>query len=284
MRGVDLNDEEVRSRGKLYNAFKENWKKNAGKLKEAAISFTKKTGVVQSLPEKVMELKSSLLFWLHDLHERSKDEEERRLLTFLIHKIDRVFQLDDMIVTYWLQNNPKPNPLVKEFNESIAALEADKHSEVNTSIIKSVKELAPDLEWYIKKAACLETHGETTEYVNANIIGERGVIYDDKLTVGLTVMPPNIQYPEHQHVAEEFYLVLSDGQWNKHSGEWEDRKLGDYVYNESNIVHSTRSGDKPLVTLWFHYHPNEIQNFAYKYRSLPKKLMEKLGRSMDKDE
>ena len=284
MRGIDPSEEADGTRGTLAGTVKDNWMQNAGKLVESAKSFAMKVGLVQTLPKKITNLRDSLLHWLTELYKNSGDEEEKRVLAFLILKLHRVFQLNDMIVTYWSQHNPKPSLLAKEFDESIAALEAEEHSEVNTGIIKSVKELAPDLEWYIKKAPCLETHGETVEYVNANIIGERGVIRDDKLTVGLTVMPPNIQYPEHQHVAEEFYLVLSDGKWNKHSGEWEEKTLGDYVYNESNIVHSTRSGDKPLVTLWFHYHPNELQNFAHRFMDFPKVILKMLGHPIDDDE
>ncbi len=285
MRGIDPAEEEAdRTRGALASSAKESLTVNAGKLVESVKSLAKRIGIVKTLPDKTMNLKDGLLLWLTDLYKRSEDEEEKKLLVFLILKIHRVFQLNNIIVTYWSQHNPQPNPLMEQFDASIAALEAEEHSEVNTSIIKSVKELAPDLEWYIKRTKCLEPHGETTEYVNANIIGERGVIRDDKLTVGLTVMPPNIQYPEHQHVAEEFYLVLSDGEWNKHSGEWEKKTLGDYVYNESNIVHSTRSRNKPLVTLWFHYHPTELQNFVHRFVDFPKVILRMLGHPIEDEE
>ena len=276
MRGLHSSDgEEIRGTTTI-NSMKEKFKQNFRELKESAKQFSKQTGVVQTIPQKFMNLKDSLILWLTDLHEKSSSADERKLLTFLLDKIDRVFQLNDMFFSYWIQKNPNPNHLEKEFNEGIALLEAGTHSEVNTNIIKAVKDLAPDLEWYFKKAPCLEEHGTEREYANANIIGEKGVIYDDNLTVGLTVMPRRVQYPEHQHKAEEFYLVLNDGQWNKNSGEWQHKTLGEYVYNESNIVHSTRSGENPLVTLWFHYNPNDIQNFAYKFKDLPNMLKQKI--------
>lgn len=190
-----------------------------------------------------------MILWLKSLHDKSNEEAEKKLLTLLLNKIDRVFKLDDKFVTYWIQKNPKHNPLEKEFNDGIALLEAEEQSEVNKNIIKSVKELAPDLKWYEEKTPSLKKRDTENKYANPNIVGERGVIYDDNLTVGLTVMPPNIQCPEHRHKAEEFYLVSNNGKWNKSGGEWVEKKLGDYVYNESNIIHSTKSGDEPLVTL-----------------------------------
>lgn len=259
---IMVESERATTKGSLFQDAAE----MAKKIKEQAKGFASQTGLTSELPEKFMNLRTSLIAWLTDLYERSDDEDEKNLLSIIRNKIDRVFKLDEFVLTYWVRKNPKKNKLEQQFNQAIARLEACDNSEVNTAIINAVKELGPDLEWFKKKTPCLEEHVEGEEYTNANIIGERGIIYDDNLTVGLTVMPPNIQYPEHQHLAEEFYLVMTDGSWKKEGEDWKEKKLGDYVYNESNIKHATKSGDKPLVTLWFHYHPNDFQRMIFKFK------------------
>lgn len=90
-----------------------------------------------------------------------------------------------------------------------------------------MKEIAPLLEWYIEKVRC--TNREPNEFSNANYIGQRGVIRHESLTIGLTTMTPNIEYPPHSHEGEEFYVVLNEGSWNQDNGEWQRKKLGEHL-------------------------------------------------------
>lgn len=85
------------------------------------------------------------------------------------------------------------------------------------------------------------------------LIGPHGLERRDDVTVGLTLMAPNVRYPDHRHPPEEFYLVLSSGEWRQDGGAWHEPGPGGVVYHSPGVVHSVRSGAAPLLTLWLHW-------------------------------
>lgn len=227
------------------------------------------------LHEAFINLKNSLLEWLAKLQEETKVESEVKLFTFLQNKIHDIFENGNRFDSDDVQYNPRDNPCTAEFKRGIEILEEVESSELNKNIVHAVKRLEPMLEWYVKKGEKTPVDAtQNFEYVNCNIVGKRGVIHDEDLTIGITVMDPNSVYPAHNHVEEEFYVVLNTGSWNQNNGLWMEKTLGDYVYNPSNIVHSTKSGDDPLVTIWFHYNPSFRDKFNYEMNFAFKAIME----------
>ncbi|WP_417225646.1 dimethylsulfonioproprionate lyase family protein [Amphritea sp.] len=87
-------------------------------------------------------------------------------------------------------------------------------------------------------------------HINAEIIGPRGLERRDDITVGISLMRPGLTYPDHHHLPEEIYLVLSHGLWRQADDFWWSPGIGGYVYNPSHIVHAMRSVDTPLLALW----------------------------------
>jgi hypothetical protein len=68
--------------------------------------------------------------------------------------------------------------------------------------------------------------------------------------IGVSLMAPNLQYPDHRHPPAEVYYSLSPGSWRQGDGPWVTPGIGGLIYNPSNIVHSMRSSDVPLLAIW----------------------------------
>ena len=87
-------------------------------------------------------------------------------------------------------------------------------------------------------------------HANAMFVGPGGLEPRDDVWIGVSLMAPNVRYPDHQHPPEEVYTVLSDGEWRKADGDWFPPGIGGIVHNSPGIVHAMRSGDKPLLAIW----------------------------------
>lgn len=87
-------------------------------------------------------------------------------------------------------------------------------------------------------------------HANAMIVGPGGVEERRDLWLGVTVMAPNVRYPDHDHAPEEVYLVLSEGEFRQGTGAWFAPGIGGSFYNEPAIRHAMRSVDTPFLALW----------------------------------
>ena len=81
-------------------------------------------------------------------------------------------------------------------------------------------------------------------------MGKGGLEERDDVWVGISLMAPGIEYPEHHHPPEEVYLALSSGHWQQASGIWFEPEIGGLFYNRPNILHAMRSGTSPLLATW----------------------------------
>ena len=115
-------------------------------------------------------------------------------------------------------------------------------------LVSNVFELADFLPWYQRPVA--QNSQFMAGHCNAQIIGPQGLEVRHDLIVGITLMRPDIAYPDHQHEPEEIYLVLGNGRWRQGKGEWHTPDLGGLVYNPSNVMHGMKSLDQPLIALW----------------------------------
>ncbi len=144
------------------------------------------------------------------------------------------------------QQGPRTNPLsdllpqIKQASVTLPTL--------CQNMVSSVIDLADELPWYKRPVANNPSFMES--HVNAQIIGPEGLEVRQDLIVGVTLMRPDIDYPDHQHEPEELYLVLSDGRWRQGNGEWHTPGLGGLVYNSSDVMHGMKSVNTPLFALW----------------------------------
>ncbi|MDO6562304.1 dimethylsulfonioproprionate lyase family protein [Amphritea sp. 1_MG-2023] len=115
-------------------------------------------------------------------------------------------------------------------------------------LVNSFFDIADDLTWF--QRAAVNQPDFMAGHANAEIIGPRGLAVGDGITVGVTLMQPDLTYPDHHHPPEEIYLVLSEGLWWQQGQPWWSPDIGGYVYNPANIVHAMQSLDKPLFAIW----------------------------------
>ena len=112
----------------------------------------------------------------------------------------------------------------------------------------SLTPIFPKLKWYKREGDYPKKFIQG--HANALIIGKEGLYKLNDLVVGITLLAPKIQYPDHDHPPEEVYITLSDGNWRQNAGVWSSPGLGGLVYNPKNITHSMRAKNEPLLAVW----------------------------------
>ncbi|WP_183609387.1 MULTISPECIES: dimethylsulfoniopropionate lyase [Rhizobium] len=120
-----------------------------------------------------------------------------------------------------------------------------------TRLIETFKGIEPMLEW---RRRTKYDHTATDNFVdghaNAMIIGPGGLEERSDLWFGVTLMAPDVRYPDHDHAPEEVYLVLSKGEFQQGDGVWFSPGVGGSFYNVPGIKHAMRSVDTPLFAFW----------------------------------
>lgn len=118
-------------------------------------------------------------------------------------------------------------------------------------LIERFKAIEPLLEW---RRRSNNDGSESVNFfeghANAMIIGPGGLEDRRDLWIGVTLMAPNVRYPDHDHAPEEVYLVLSEGEFRQGLGAWFSPGVGGSFYNEPGIRHAMRSVDAPLFAFW----------------------------------
>ena len=111
--------------------------------------------------------------------------------------------------------------------------------------------LEPNLTWTRRASS---DHTASTNFVdghaNAMIVGPRGYELREDVWVGVSLLAPNVRYPDHHHAPEEVYLVLSQGKFRQGEAEWFEPGIGGSFYNTPNIKHAMASGATPLFAVW----------------------------------
>lgn len=118
------------------------------------------------------------------------------------------------------------------------------------ALSETLEGLAPDLSW--QRRANAETQGERFYHGHANttIIGPAGVEPRNDVIIGVSLVAPDVWYPEHNHPPEELYIVMSEGDWYHENAGWYTPGIGAIVYHEPWITHAMRSGEQPLLAVW----------------------------------
>lgn len=115
---------------------------------------------------------------------------------------------------------------------------------------RALAALAPRLAWW-RRPNTDDPNGTFFHgHANATVIGKGGLEERDDVWVGISLMAPDVDYPEHHHPPEEVYLVLSPGHWQQDGGDWHEPGVGGVVHNVPNIRHAMRSGSRPLLATW----------------------------------
>ena len=91
----------------------------------------------------------------------------------------------------------------------------------------------------------LESYGWT------ELIGPRGPIAGSHIACGFLILGPRIEYPRHNHEAEEIYVPLT-GQtlWQQGRQPWTRHKSCRPIYHAPRVTHAMRTEQVPLLTLY----------------------------------
>jgi len=96
---------------------------------------------------------------------------------------------------------------------------------------QALLDIAPTLTWWHRTADVEPRSPFAQAHANATLIGRGGLEERDDVWVGISLIAPGIEYPEHHHPPEEVYLVMSPGHWRQDRGEWFEPGIGGIVYN-----------------------------------------------------
>jgi hypothetical protein len=96
--------------------------------------------------------------------------------------------------------------------------------------------------------------GFLENYGYAEICGSYGLI-DASIRVGVLILGPGTCYPSHRHPAEEIYLPLGSGDWQRGdaevaAGDWHARPPGALIHHPPFLPHATRAGSQALAALY----------------------------------
>ena len=118
-------------------------------------------------------------------------------------------------------------------------------------VIKQLTIVASDLAWGQTYSSedfgykFLERYGWT------ELVGNRGIIYSNRIACGFLLLGPEIEYPPHRHEAEEAYIPLSGPtQWKYNNNGWVSRKAGVPVFHEPWMPHAIKTDAVPLLAIY----------------------------------
>ena len=117
-----------------------------------------------------------------------------------------------------------------------------------TTIADAVAALAPDLDWWSR----MNTDGDPANFTDAHtfIVGPGGLEDRDDAEIGISLLAPNVRYPDHHHPPPEVYLALTPGEWRLGDGSWVEPGIGGTVFNAPNDVHAMKAHEAPLFAFW----------------------------------
>jgi len=88
-------------------------------------------------------------------------------------------------------------------------------------LMEKFGELEPNLVWYQREGNWDGASGNFADnHANAILVGPKGLEQRKDVSIGVTLVGPNVRYPDHRHTPEETYLVLSEGDFCQGRKEW----------------------------------------------------------------
>jgi len=120
------------------------------------------------------------------------------------------------------------------------------------TLANRVGDIDPLLNWRVRSSGEPTASASYADgHANAMIVGPGGVEERTDVWIGLSLLAPDVRYPDHRHPPEEAYLVLSEGQFRHGERAWFTPGVGGTLYNDPGIVHAMRStSTEPLLALW----------------------------------
>ncbi|MBN3815343.1 transcriptional regulator [Paraburkholderia sp. Se-20369] len=119
-----------------------------------------------------------------------------------------------------------------------------------SAIARAIKTLEPSLGWQQRTSGLNGSDNYVEQHVHGIVVGPGGMESRYDVQLGFSLLGPFTRYPDHQHLPEEAYVLLSAGEFRQRDGDWVDPGIGGGLYNTSNLLHAMRSGSAPLLAMW----------------------------------
>jgi len=140
-------------------------------------------------------------------------------------------------------------PVCHHLDTVIAPSEADAPD--LQDLLRAFIAIEPSLRWRPRQGDCTGASANFFEnHANAMILGPGGLEPRDDVWLGVSLVGPNVLYPDHRHPPEETYLVIGPGDFRQGRTAWTHVARGETYYNPHNIVHAMRSSQDPLLAFW----------------------------------
>ncbi len=118
-------------------------------------------------------------------------------------------------------------------------------------VADAIAVLEPSLAWMPRQSGGpFASDNWPDGHANATVVGPNGLEARTDLAIGISLLAPQVRYPDHRHSPEEVYLVLSPGRFHHDGSGWFVPGPGGTLYNRPNVVHAMASDDAPLLALW----------------------------------
>lgn len=118
-------------------------------------------------------------------------------------------------------------------------------------LLTCFRQVEPALQWRRRPGNDGTASGNFQDsHANAMLLGPGGLEERGDVWLGVSLMAPEVRYPDHDHAPEETYLVLSEGEFRQGEGNWFSPGIGGSFYNRPGIRHAMRSLETPLFAFW----------------------------------
>lgn len=119
-------------------------------------------------------------------------------------------------------------------------------------LVTRFQALEPMLNWARRSGGLTQASANFVEgHANAVIVGPEGLERRSDVWLGVSLLAPEVRYPDHSHPPEEIYLALTDGAFRHGADGWVKPGPGGTFHNPPGILHTMRSGPQPLLAFWF---------------------------------
>lgn len=153
--------------------------------------------------------------------------------------------------TFQAQHTPRrsePPPACAHLHRALGAAAASPAPAA--ALAETLAAIEPQLCWQRRPGAERVPGNFADGHANAIIIGDGGLELRGDVRIGVSLLAPQITYPDHRHPPEELYAVLSPGSWRQDTRPWHEPGPGGVVYNSPNVVHAMQSTNSPLLAIW----------------------------------
>ncbi len=118
------------------------------------------------------------------------------------------------------------------------------------SLRDAMETVAGDLAWRVPGFGHLP-RSLTGRMAASELVGPGGMIGHDRVSLGVILLAPKLDYPSHSHAAEELYLVLSGTlDWEIDDGRTGPVRAGEFVHHKPWQRHAMATGAEPALLFW----------------------------------